>query len=184
MSAADTKVRELSAQDRQKLDELLGEFHRTWAPGRLDATLADLPADLPYRLAAVTGLAAVDLEMQWQAGNRVPVEDYLEKYPELGTAENVSIELVLAEFLSRERAESAPPDMTLFLGRFPQQADELRRLILLARSPRLSGSRTRPPGGSSIHAQAGEDAHRVDHVQRHRQDQRHRPEARVGVAMH
>jgi WD40 repeat protein/serine/threonine protein kinase len=157
MSAADTKVRELSAQDRQKLDELLGEFHRTWAPGRLDATLADLPADLPYRLAAVTGLAAVDLEMQWQAGNRVPVEDYLEKYPELGTAENVSIELVLAEFLSRERAESAPPDMTLFLGRFPQQADELRRLILLARSPRLSGSRTRPPGGSSIHAQAGED---------------------------
>jgi WD40 repeat protein/serine/threonine protein kinase len=157
MSATDTTVRELSAQDRQKLDELLGEFHRTWAPGRLDATLADLPADLPYRLAAVTGLAAVDLEMQWQAGNRLPVEAYLEKYPELGTAENVSIELVLAEFLSRERAESAPPDMTLFLARFPQQADELRRLIMLARSPRLSGSRTRPPGGTSIHTQGDEE---------------------------
>jgi WD40 repeat protein/serine/threonine protein kinase len=157
MSAAEPKVRELSAQDRQKLDELLGEFHRTWAPGRLDAALADLPADLPYRLAAVTGLAAVDLEMQWQAGNRLRVEDYLDKYPELGTAENVSIELLLAEFLSLERAESGPPDLTLFTGRFPQQADELRRLIALARSPRLSGSRARPPGGASIHAQGTDE---------------------------
>jgi WD40 repeat protein/serine/threonine protein kinase len=158
MSAAEPKVRELSAQDRQKLDELLGEFHRTWAAGRLDAALAELPADLPYRLAAVTGLAALDLEMQWQAGNRPRVEDYLEKYPELGTAENVSIELLLAEYLAMERADpAAPPDLSAFLSRFPQQADEFRRLIALARSPRLSGVRTRISGSTSIHSQTADE---------------------------
>ena len=52
MSAADPNVRELSAQDRQKLEELLGDFHRAWEAGRLDHVLADLPIDLHYRLAA------------------------------------------------------------------------------------------------------------------------------------
>jgi WD40 repeat protein/serine/threonine protein kinase len=155
MSAADPNVRELSAQDRQKLDERLGDFHRTWEPGQLDRTLADLPVDLPYRLAAVTGLVAVDLEMQWQNGQHIRVEEYLEKYPELGTAENVSIELLLAEFLAQERYHSAP-DLNGFLARFPQQADELRRLIALARSPRMTG-RVKPSGNTSIHSQPVED---------------------------
>jgi WD40 repeat protein/serine/threonine protein kinase len=154
MSAADSKVRELSPQERQELDERLSDFHRTWGPDRLDHALQDLPADLPYRLAAVTGLAAIDLEMQWQNGKRPRVEEYLERYPELGTSENVSIELLLSEFLSQERTD-AKPDLNSFLARFPQQADDLRRLISLARSPRLSGIRSRS-GGKSIHSEEGE----------------------------
>src|SRR5438128_1216105 len=119
MSAADPNVHELSVQDRQKLDDLLGEFHRSWEAGRLDRTLADLPPDLPYRLAAVTGLAAIDLEMQWQHGQQARVEEYLSRFPELGTPDNVSVELILAEFLAQERVE-ATPDLNAFLSRFPQ----------------------------------------------------------------
>ncbi len=156
MSAADPNVRELSVQDRQKLDELLLEFHRTWEAGRLERALADLPLDPPYRLAAVTGFAAIDLEQHWQHGQPVSVEEYLQKYPELGTVDNVSIELLLAEFFSRERYETAP-DLNAFLNRFPQQADDLRRLIALAKSPRLSNQRAKPSGNTSIHSQPSED---------------------------
>ena len=156
MSAAESRVRELSAQDRQKLDELLSNFHSTWEPGRLDRALHQLPVDIPYRLAAVTGLAAIDLEMRWQKGDYVRVEEYLEKYPELGTPDNVSVELLLAEYFSHERYESAP-DFTAFLSRFPQQADDVRRLVTLAKSPRVSGHRSKPSGNTSIHAQQAED---------------------------
>ncbi len=168
MSAVEPTVRDNSAQDRRKLDELLADFHRTWEIGRLEPTLADLPADLPYRLAAVTGLAAIDLEMRWQHGDSVRVEEYLQKYPELGTADNVSIELLLAEYFAQERYEAAP-DLEAFLARFPQQADDLRRLISLAKSPRLSAVRNKPSSHPSLHAdQLDEPPALPEHFDRYR----------------
>src|SRR4051812_24535631 len=50
------------------------------------------------RLPALVELVKLDLSREWLQGRPVNLESYLKTFPELGTVENVSPELILAEY--------------------------------------------------------------------------------------
>jgi serine/threonine protein kinase len=81
-----------------------------------------------HRLPALVEMVKLDLNRQWLQGRPVDLESYLEAFPELGTVETISPELILAEYeIRRQSGESV--DLAKLEERFPRQAEELRRLI-------------------------------------------------------
>jgi WD40 repeat protein len=70
---------------------------------------------------------------QWRAGERVPAERYLERYPALRADPDAAIDLVYNEFLLREQLGETP-DPDEFLRRFPEYAAVLGPQIALHRA--------------------------------------------------
>jgi serine/threonine protein kinase len=80
------------------------------------------------RLTALVEMIKADLNRRCLEGRPVRLEWYLEAFPELGTVETISPELILAEYEVRRRTGDSA-DLAKLLERFPHQAEELRRLI-------------------------------------------------------
>lgn len=135
---------DLSDDDRQQLEDQLADFDRKWAEGALRDRVRQIPPGSPWRLPALAGMVKIDLERQWALGNRPGLEDYPDEYPELGNPGDVPADMVQAEFAVRRQA-GAPASVDEFARRFPDQAEELRRLITSGRSS-LS-PRPRPSSG-------------------------------------
>src|SRR5579884_2141508 len=86
MAVANASVRRLSEQERRVLEGWLLEFDQSWADGLLDDRARRLPpVGMPLRLPALAELVKIDLERQWRAGRRPRLEEYLPRFPELGT---------------------------------------------------------------------------------------------------
>ncbi len=67
-----------------------------------------------------------DQRARWQRGERVRVEDYLERHPALRDEPETVVDLVYNEFLLRQqRGETPQPEE--YLERFPDLAESLRR---------------------------------------------------------
>src|SRR5262245_17580286 len=79
-------------------------------------------------LPALVEIVKLDLSREWLLGRPVTLESYLDSFPELGTAETVAPELILAEYEVRCRSGERV-DLAQFDERFPHQAGALRRLI-------------------------------------------------------
>jgi serine/threonine-protein kinase len=108
--AAD-RLQRLWQQEQPNVDEFL-------------AQAGPLPAG---QLAAVL---RVDQRQRWQAGQRVPAENYLQRYPQIQADAEAVLDLIFNEFLLREkRGESPVADE--YLGRFPFHAAALRQQIEL-----------------------------------------------------
>src|SRR5205085_5067461 len=88
----------------------------------------ELPADCPWRAAALIEMVKIDLEKQWQRGRKSKIEAYLHFYPELGTRDILPADLLLAEYQARTQT-GEEVDLDEIVRRFPRQAAELRRLI-------------------------------------------------------
>ena len=73
-------------------------------------------------------MVKLDLSREWLQGRPVNLESYLESFPELGTVETVSAELIFAEYEVRCRSGESV-ELAQFVERFPHQAVALRRLI-------------------------------------------------------
>jgi tetratricopeptide (TPR) repeat protein len=128
MAIAHQHLTGLSEADRLKLEHLLATFDTYWEDNKLEQTVRQLPPPGPLRQAALIELVKIDLERQWQRGRRAQVEGYVKAFPELGPAEAVPADLLLAEY--QVRAEfGAPADLAAFARRFPRQAEVLRRLL-------------------------------------------------------
>jgi serine/threonine protein kinase len=80
------------------------------------------------RFPALVEMVKIDLQRRWQRGLQVTIETYLLLYPELGTADTVPIDLLLAEHEVR-RQHRAPVPLADLLRRFPAHAVELRRRL-------------------------------------------------------
>lgn len=80
------------------------------------------------RLTALVEMIKMDLNRRCLQGRPVRLEWYLEDFPELGTVETISPELILAEYEVRRRSGESV-DLAKLEARFPDQAEELRRLI-------------------------------------------------------
>lgn len=120
---------ELSARQREALEAWLFEFDQSWHESALAATaekIEQLPVDL--RPAVLVEMVKIDLERQWQIGRQLPVESYLERFPQLGTAETVAADLIQAEYDVRRQFGSSA-DFAQFAQRFPQQAHEVQALV-------------------------------------------------------
>ena len=79
-------------------------------------------------LPVLVEMVKLDLSQEWLQGRPVNLESYLESFPELGTADTVSAELILAEYEVRCRSGESV-ELAQFEERFPHQAVALRQLI-------------------------------------------------------
>jgi serine/threonine protein kinase len=103
----------LTARVEQFRRALLAGGVTDWAPFLVGITG-------PARRALLTELAIADLDHRWARGERPTVEEYLLRFPELGTAEDVPVQMVVAEYRCRLRAgESAEDYRERFPGLFP-----------------------------------------------------------------
>jgi serine/threonine protein kinase/HEAT repeat protein len=122
------KLAGLSEADRKLVTGWLEDFDNNWHEKRLAAQIRELPRSGPVRAAALVEMVKIDLDHQWQGGRHVRLEAYLKALPELGTADTVDADLILAEYQARQGAKH-PPKFADFVARFPNQAVELRRLL-------------------------------------------------------
>jgi serine/threonine-protein kinase len=91
--------------------------------------LADAGAAPPAEVAAAL---AIDQWQRWQAGERIPAEEYLQRYPALAAEPEHAVELVYGEFLVREELGEAPAPAE-YLERFPRYAARLEDQFQLHR---------------------------------------------------
>lgn len=112
--------------DRTLVEQRVEEFRRAWQPDLLDRWFGTLPPESsPARPPLLLAWILVDLPRQWADGRQHGVEDYLRRYPEVGTSDTVPPELVSAE-LDARIVHAAPIDPGDFERRFPKAFAALR----------------------------------------------------------
>jgi hypothetical protein len=119
-------------EDWQQIQLLLERLDSAWQAAKDPATVVDLrsflPAsDNPLHAMALHELVKKDLANRWQRGRSITLEDYLQRFPELGRAETLPTALILAEYQARQRHGDKLP-LAAYQIRFPRQFEELRRL--------------------------------------------------------
>jgi len=67
-----------------------------------------------------------DQRQQWESGNRVPAEAYLDRHPAVRSDDEASIDVIVSEILLRKEL-GEEPDCQEYLERFPRFGDQLRR---------------------------------------------------------
>jgi serine/threonine-protein kinase len=92
-----------------------------WPPD-VETFLARAGPLAPDQLAAVL---RVDQRARWRAGERVPAEDYLRRFPAVLESDEAALDLVFNEFLLREEQRDAP-DVEDYARRFPRLAAAVR----------------------------------------------------------
>ena len=107
---------------------LARRFEAAWraANGRRPDPDHFLPPETNAHPAARLALLRADMALRWQDGDRVGVEWYQARYPDLG--DEALVALIYEEFCLREDADEAP-DPAEFEARFPAVASSLRRVL-------------------------------------------------------
>jgi len=104
------------------LTDWLVEFDLAWQPGLLPDYFREIPPELqPSWRTALVELVRIDLVRSWRVARERLVESYLDEYPELGTPETVSLELIEAEIDARRSVGQVPSGEEL-IARFPGHA--------------------------------------------------------------
>ncbi|WP_406697486.1 protein kinase [Singulisphaera sp. Ch08] len=85
-----------------------------------------LPPDSLDRPGARLALLRADLALRWEVGEKIPVEWYRDRYPDLG--DETLVALIYEEFCLREE-EHDTPDPAEYQDRFPEVAARLRRVF-------------------------------------------------------
>jgi WD40 repeat protein/serine/threonine protein kinase len=82
---------------------------------------------------SLSELLLIDQHERWRKGERVLVEDYVRKHPDLGSQDEAVLDLIYHEIFLREgRGEG--PRLEEYLTRFPQFADPLRMQFQIHRA--------------------------------------------------
>jgi hypothetical protein len=117
----------LSENERQLLGAWLAAFNQSWDNGRLADQVRLLPPPgSPLRRVALKELVKIDLKRQWQHGQHRLLDWYLSTYPELGTPQTVSLDLIQAEQRARVAAGDLP-EAAEYHRRFPRQLGALQQ---------------------------------------------------------
>ncbi len=87
------------------------------------------PPDDEMRLAVLQELVRIDLMCRWQNGERVFLEDYVSRFPELGGVNSLPARLIHAEYRARHTANGDCPDLSEYERRFPEQFPELSQYV-------------------------------------------------------
>jgi serine/threonine protein kinase len=119
---------DLCADHRRQLESLLLKFEQSWDDKCLPIAARQLPTDSPLRRPALIEMVKIDLERRWKAGQKVRLDGYLKHFPELGTSNDLPVDLILAEYQMRRQFGTAS-GLSDYVHRFPHQVEELRRRI-------------------------------------------------------
>lgn len=132
----------ISPEERELIRRWLTDFNRTWTPTSLASCIAVLPpGEERVRMVALAEFVKLDLKKQWESGQRVELESYLERFPELGDRTTAAVGLVRAEFEARSKAGTTAP-LQEMAARFPRQASQLEKTM---HSKAGGSSRATPP---------------------------------------
>jgi serine/threonine protein kinase len=91
------------------------------------ADLGDLlppPSSPRERLIALHEMIKIELEFRWGQKRPATLEDYLRRFPELGPAATLPVELIFEEYRARHRYGDRPP-LESYKKRFPDQYERL-----------------------------------------------------------
>lgn len=121
----------LSDADRALLSQMADAFFTAISRGQ---TLADwepfLSRAKPHlRLVFLAELVIIDIGQRWRRGERALVEQYIDRFPELGPLDKVSPKLISEEYRARLRAGD-PRDIDQYRRRFPMQFSRLEDDLL------------------------------------------------------
>jgi serine/threonine protein kinase len=136
---------------------LLDQFDQAWQEGaapRIPDFLARLPSPTPsQRRQFLEELIKIDLEYRWRrrtASDVAPcrLEDYLTPYPDLGIADELSVELIGWEYLVRQRFGDQPTIADYAL-RFPRQGTALVAELEKVQAELAAEAESRAPRGGA-----------------------------------
>src|SRR5262245_3550879 len=118
----------LPPSDANQLHALAERLSRSWQAGE-ELDLRELIASAPesMRLRFLLELVQIDLGHRYQRNLSITLEDYLARYPELGPASELPIDVVYAEFRARHLYGDAPVSDS-YQERFPVQFPQLRQM--------------------------------------------------------
>jgi hypothetical protein len=104
-------------------------FEDAWQ-GAEDVDIAGFlpPEGTPLRAAVLEELIKTDLEVRCRRGKSAKLEDYLERFPEIGPSRGISAKLVYEEYRIRTLFGDRPP-LASYRDRFPWQFAPLRQLL-------------------------------------------------------
>jgi serine/threonine-protein kinase len=168
-----------------EFDAVLDGFEEAWQGGSAPSLRQFLPAGLAatQRREALFELIKIDLDNRWRRSARgraappVPVppqgstrplperplvEDYLERFPELGSRDAPPLALVREEYWVRQ-CWGDRPEHAQYLARFPKQAQEVRAALAQAdaelahepvRAPDFAQKQSVAPAGGTAQGEA------------------------------
>jgi serine/threonine protein kinase len=105
------------------------------------------PPGTPLRSAVLQELVKTEMEVRCRRGLPVELEDYVARFPELGTLRSLPARLIYEEYRVRQLYGDRPP-LNNYRERFPQQFSELRHLLREQPLPTSAGPPA-PPSSNS-----------------------------------
>ena len=151
--AMGTSLGDLKTSEWQELQQIADRFEKTWKKVGVQGEPPDLakflpPPQDPLRKIVLQELVKIDLEARWRRDQSTGLEFYLQRLPELGAAKDLSPALLFEEYRVRHEYGDKPP-MTAYQRRFPDQFDELQRLVRGQPLPTNIVTLTAPPPAAS-----------------------------------
>jgi serine/threonine protein kinase len=139
---------QLKTEEWDLLQELVERFENACQ----QADDVDLGAFLPegdaiLRQAALHELIKIDLEARWRRGQQQRLEDYLQRFPEMGTARALAPQLLYEEYRTRQLYGDRP-DLRSYQPRFPDLFAALQKLVQEQPLPTLTKNAPTPPSPS------------------------------------
>src|SRR5688572_23925458 len=94
---------QVDSKQSSKVKDLAERFNQAWEAQQDTSKGVDMTPFLPetsdsMRLPALCELIKTDLACRWERGLPISLEDYIEKFPELGPADKLTPMLVFEEF--------------------------------------------------------------------------------------
>ncbi|MFN4259029.1 MAG: protein kinase domain-containing protein [Gemmataceae bacterium] len=132
----------LKSTDWDQLQEIADRFEQAWqavqgANGTVSLSDFLPPPGGPLRSAVLHELVKTDLEIRWRRGQKIHLEQYLEKFPELGTPALVNPQLILEEYRVRQ-VHGDKPALALYQSRFPERFAELEQMLAGQPAPTMA----------------------------------------------
>lgn len=135
----------LTDTERNELETLLTEFDHAWAPTLLAEQVERLKTSVTSntRAICIVELVKIDLHRRWSSGQGKSLEEYCQQFPQLGSADAISPDLILAEFNAR-RSIDPQLDLESYAGRFPDQMEQVAALARESSDSNLTTNISRP----------------------------------------
>jgi Protein kinase domain len=115
--------------DWDQLLSVADRFEEAWKGAEaVDLTRFLPPPGTPLRAAVLQELIKTEMEVRCRRGLPVELEQYLERFPELGTLRALPARLIYEEYRVRMMFGDRP-SLVLYRERFPQQFADLRHLL-------------------------------------------------------
>ena len=147
----------LTSAEQIQLSARADAFHSALRRGGVGADWKEHLDGLegPVRIAVLIELAILDMGHRWQKGERIGVEEYVGRFPELGPLDAISPKLITEEFRSRV-ATGDSPGLSQFQARFPVQFSAIRSQLLAMAPQEVAPSVKTPAHGTAAGGVAGE----------------------------